>query len=552
MVPGHGPRDARIVIVGEAPGREEESRGIPFCGASGMELTRMLNEVGIDRNLCYITNVCLDRPPGNEIDEWFYTKAEAQKRGLGPMHRRYPDPRIVEGVRQLYKDLDEIRPELILAFGDTALWALTGESGITKWRGSRMWYRGESWAAKVMPTIHPALILRQWQWRFVALHDLRVARRDPEVSWLKPDYDFLVRPAFGDVMRVLDWLENDYADASRPPLAVDIETRLGHIACIGLAWSPTQAICIPLMCTERQTGYWSLAEEQEIVVRLRGVLTNPRISVVGQNFLYDSQYIAKWWGFIPNVTDDTMLAHHSCFPGDMPKGLDFLSSLYCRYHYYWKDEGKDWDPSMDEEQLWTYNCKDAVTTFEVNHSLQNTIDQMGLREVYQFQMDMFLPVLTTMLRGVRHDRSRTGEFVLDLQDQIARYEEWFTRVMPEGLIPKGKTPYYRSTQKLAHFFYNVLKLQPVFNRKTKGPSTDDDALTTLMRREPLISPLCKAILDYRSLGVFYKTFLSPRTDNDKRMRSSYNLAGTETFRLSSSKDAFGSGMNLQNIPRMEE
>jgi uracil-DNA glycosylase family 4 len=60
-----GPTDARVMIVGEAPGAEEERKGEPFVGASGHELTKMLHEAGIARSQCFITNVCRERPPGN-------------------------------------------------------------------------------------------------------------------------------------------------------------------------------------------------------------------------------------------------------------------------------------------------------------------------------------------------------------------------------------------------------------------------------------------------------------------------------------------------------
>lgn len=77
--------------------------------------------------------------------------------------------------------------------------------------------------------------------------------------------------------------------------------------------------------------------------------------------------------FLPNLKRDTMLAQHVCF-SNMQKGLDFLSSMYCKHHTYWKDDGKTWDAKTGEDQLWAYNCQDAVITFEVDKVEQQTVD----------------------------------------------------------------------------------------------------------------------------------------------------------------------------------
>jgi DNA polymerase I-like protein with 3'-5' exonuclease and polymerase domains len=77
-------------------------------------------------------------------------------------------------------------------------------------------------------------------------------------------------------------------------------------------------------------------------------------------------------------------------------------------------------------------------------------------------------------------------------------------------------------------------------------------MTKLVEKEPLIKPLTSLISDIRSLGVFLSTFVQAPLDEDKRMRCSFNLAGTETFRFASSANPFDSGTNLQNIPKGNE
>ena len=74
-------------------------------------------------------------------------------------------------------------------------------------------------------------------------------------------------------------------------------------------------------------SFWTEVQEYEIVHRIRKILTHPQVSIEGQNFLYDTQYIYAFLAALPRLEFDTMLAHHLLFPGT-PKGLDYLSSFY--------------------------------------------------------------------------------------------------------------------------------------------------------------------------------------------------------------------------------
>ena len=105
---------------------------------------------------------------------------------------------------------------------------------------------------------------------------------------------------------------------------------------------------------------------------------------------------------------------------------------------------------------------------------------------------------------------------------------------------------------MSAFFYDELGLPVQRDRKTRQPTLNAKALATLCEKEPLIRPLVELIERKRSLGVFLSTFCLMRLSPDGRMRCSFNVCGTETFRFSSSTDAFGNGGNLQNIPKGDE
>ena len=544
MVPGSGPTPCRIMIVGEAPGEQEVLKNEPFVGYAGAELSKMLQEAGISRAQCFITNVVKIRPPGNQVSSLVAEKKKEITNQHINVRDKFVLPAVRDGMEILKREIELCQPNVIIALGNLPLWALTGNWGITSWRGSELECDLDlnlPYKPKVIPTYHPAVVLRQWSWRQIAVMDLKRAKRESGYRELiRGDYKFVTRPDLATVLTVFSQLKSQL-DLRPGKLSVDIETRAGHISCIGLAWSKTEALCIPLMDSQKPTGYWDERSEAVIIHALMQLLTHPNLTTVGQNFLYDLQYINRYWYFTPKTIRDTMLAHHACF-SNMQKSLDFLSAMYCEHHTYWKDEGKEWNPKLPEEQHWTYNCKDCVITFEVDEEIQRTIDTLGMREVADFQQSLILPVLRTMNKGLHTDMARRAGFAMELQNEIHAREHWLYEVL--GFAVNIKSPV-----QMQELFYTLLGQKPVLNRKTGSVSCDDESLRKLADREPLLLPLTRKIAELRSLGVFLSTFVNAPVDTDGRMRCSFNIAGTETYRFSSSKNAFGSGLNLQNIPK---
>lgn len=512
----------------------------------------MLHEVGIARTECFITNVCKYNPPRNDIAQFFSTKTNAKMLGWAEINGMYPNREIVEGLEELKKEIALVKPQVIIALGNTALWALCGEWGVTSWRGSYLEEGLSGTRIPVIPTIHPAGILRQWSMRAPALNDLRRAKETLQGGVPEPGYEFLLAPSFEDAAHLLLRLGGRLHKGS-VSISVDLETRDGHIACIGLGLSETKAICIPLMKVEEDFHYWTLKEEECIVISLKKILTHPNAQLIFQNGIYDLQYIARYWGILPRIHFDTMIAQAVAFPGT-PKGLSYLSSLYCRYHRYWKDESKNWDPKVGERQLWEYNCKDCCTTFESAFVLKEILWDFKLVEPFKIEMSLIEPTLAMMLRGVKWDaegaKEAEGELELAEEGMVRRLEHMVGPVE----LAKSKTAkdWWRSPKQQQTLFYDVFGLKPVINRKTGKPTVNDAALTVIGKREPLMFPVVDLLAHLRSTGVFLSTFIRAAIDLDGRIRCSYNPVGTETFRFNSSEDAFGFGTNLQNIPPGDE
>lgn len=342
IVNGEGSPTARIMIVGEAPGAEEERTGHPFSGPSGQELNRILNDAGLDRSQCFVTNVCRVRPYNNDISQFI----AMAKKDITPAHRmlrdRYVKQPVFDGLEMLQREIRLVKPHVIVPVGNLALWALTGRWGIMKWRGSMLHsdLLPED-NPKVIPTYHPALILRQWSMRHFAVHDFRRAAREQySLTYDVPDWKFIVHPRFMLVESTLRQLI-DRCEDEPTKLSFDLETKRGHIDCAGIAWSRTEAICIPFMSASNPAGYWNEDEEAHIVHWLLQLLTHPNARVIGQNLLYDCQYVYRHWHFIPRVSQDTMISHHVAFPG-LRKSLDLQASLYANWYVQWKPDKISW------------------------------------------------------------------------------------------------------------------------------------------------------------------------------------------------------------------
>jgi uracil-DNA glycosylase family 4 len=152
VVNTHGNRKARLMFVGEAPGADEDAQGKPFVGRAGQLLTKMIEAMGIKREDVIIGNVNRCRPPGNRQP----TLEEAA------ICRPF-----------LFREIAAVQPEIIVVMGNTALRNLLEvREGITRVRGKFQDFRG----IKVMPTFHPAYLLRDPSKKRETWEDLKMVR----------------------------------------------------------------------------------------------------------------------------------------------------------------------------------------------------------------------------------------------------------------------------------------------------------------------------------------------------------------------------------------
>lgn len=535
-----GPTSAKVMLVGEWPHEADLRKGEPFVGGPGFELTKMLAEAGLYREQCVLTMAYKERVVGKLIAE--------KKSDVTPRHVLYQNkwvvPEVVEAARMLYKEIELVKPNIVCTLGNLGFWMLTGEWGVNSWRSSVM-ESNVLPGVKVVPTLSPGIVHAQWSQRTVIVHDLKRVKREstfPEVKRRK--YSRLIPTCFEEAYSTLEGLIKLADDGQLLKVGADIETRAGHISCISFAWSETDSICIPLMAVDKPEGYWNLLEESTLVWMMQKLMR--RVTIVGQNWNYDAQYIFRHWHFLCPKTEDTMLKHHACF-SNLPKNLAYLSAMYLEDHFYWKDDRTNWTTGPKGEgeiAYWEYCCTDSMRTLAINNVLDSVIKQLGpkIAAANKFQQDLSHRVLRAVNRGVRVDHSARTNLSFELMEEVATREKWLLDVLEQPLN-------IRSSPQMQDFFYRQMGMKEIINRKTKSVSCDDEALSKIASREPILLPVVRKIQELRSLGVFHSTFVQAGLDVDGRMRTSYNVAGTETYRFSSRQNAFGTGMNMQNVPK---
>ena len=157
LVFSDGNPKSKVMLIGEAPGAEEDRQGRPFCGASGQLLDKMLNAIDLNREYVYITNVIPWRPPGNR------TPSDNEIKIMKPF---------------LIKHIEIVMPKILVAVGGSAAKAVLNiEGGILRHRGT--WKEFKLSSGKTIPiiaTLHPAYLLRAPNQKKLAWEDLKLIR----------------------------------------------------------------------------------------------------------------------------------------------------------------------------------------------------------------------------------------------------------------------------------------------------------------------------------------------------------------------------------------
>lgn len=390
-IKGHGPAGARLMVVGEAPGREEEAAGSNFVGATGKIVRTMLSELSFHPEQAYWTNVVKVRPPDNNIKR------------LHEYGRKIED-----FIPELWDEINTVKPNCILAFGNTALSALTGISvrskkgeesgGIQLYRGSIL---NSCYSShKVVPTIHPASLLHgQGDGKMMDWKSITYIKWDVNRAIQQSQFPELRRPQRTLIpcksnLELYRFLEK-YQGAKH--VSVDIETFRTIPICIGLAFNSQESICVPLFNNLGKGDEMNMTRSDLVQCwkDITNFMGDCRVQKIGQNFKFDEKQLALALNDtlpIGIITKgfffDTMLAFRTLYP-ELPSKLQFITSVLTEEPYY-KEEGKGFNPKYDKvERLLNYCNKDAATTYEC---YERELEELRTRNLEQFFFERVMPL----------------------------------------------------------------------------------------------------------------------------------------------------------------
>ena len=492
-VPGMGQIGARLMILGEAPAREETLQGRPFVGASGRELDRLLSDAGIRRNECWISNVSKYEVPANV------------GRKKIPFHIRARDAGIDmdQQLSELRTEINEIKPNVILALGGTALWALSGQTKISKHRGSIKWGLG----CKFVPTYHPAHLLHSsaggeikgyWN-RQIMIFDFKRAYEESVSPLLElPQRTLQIARNSGDLYEFLQ----KYKDHKK--VAVDSESG-GHCipVCMGLAFNKNHGMVVPLW---NRDGISTIPDSDLATMwsMLSKVLWEKNI--VGQNFNYDRDKIQRLGFAIRRIHSDTLLKAFAINP-ELPKGLAFLTSIYTREPFY-KDEGMYEGEFRD---LLLGCARDSCVTYEIDEAMDADLDELGVRKFYEnFLMKLPDFYLEIENNGFRINKEKQ-------KDLIKKYVEWDERLSYEMFKLAGTEVNANSPLQVFELLFNTWKLPA-------RDGTGEEELTSLLNLKhgvkiPEQRLWIEKCLEQRRVRKTISTYLFAIPDYDGKMRT---------------------------------
>jgi uracil-DNA glycosylase family 4 len=502
-----GPEDASVLIVGEAPGKDEIKKGKPFTGPSGRLLDKVLAHHGFNRDEIRLTNTVACHPRG--------VRAE-----------RPPKEAISACKPRLSAELQ--RRETIILLGKTAFeTVMETREAITKARQHPARTDPRFPGARIVATIHPAACLRSSDYFPSLVRDIRKAKSQIAIKWEPPKYS--VHDSEESALDIVDSLQR----RNLPHIIVDVETAVEKdesfthpdtLLCVGLGVGYNESIVVG----EQALRYPTVRR------RLGDFLDASR--VVCQNGKFDIQVLMRL-GYLdePNLYGDTMLAsyckderpgHHS-LGGRASEELgapDWKGELK---PYLGKGKKKSY-ANVPRDILYRYNAYDDSEEFKLWEKDVRELDAQGLRPLHDFLVAASNELTHIELEGVRIDEHYLARLIEDYSQDLAGLEE--------GLKLWVDNP--RSTPQVL----NACKDLQLLVKDTAAPTLSPllEGNRTAEQRDFL-----ERILHYRKEHKLYGTYVKgtlKRLSNN-RLYTTFKLHGTVTGRLSSANP------NLQNIPR---
>lgn len=517
IVWGKGPTNAKMMMVGEAPGEDEAAALEPFVGGSGRVLNALLAHAEVKRSECFVTNVVKCRPT-------------AKGAGGRIVNRQPTETEIRCCAKFLLSELESVNPNVVVALGNVPLHTLTdAKKGIQimrsvpiqgpKRRSTQDSNNGLT-HYKIVPTLHPAAVMRSQDWWPAVVFDLARAGAQSK-------FPGIVRRPWRNIIHarlsnVGDALRRRIVELGR--YGHDLETtgldpRKDTVRCVGIAAEPSEVFVFD-WTSDVQSFLYELHADKQLLT-------------VGQNSEGFDIPFQEHKGFkFEGPTFDTLIGWH-LLNSSLPKDLVTIGATVTD-EPFWKD---DTMYKSGEDALQTGCGKDVHATIRAFEEQILEMEKLGQKDLYFNHIMPVQPILRTMSkRGMKkHERTAIGWHIA-----LNRKADELEQRLKKGL---GDASFnVESPKQLMDLLYRRMGL-PVQYKETRDglrPTVDADALEDLSRISN--NPILLLVRDIRTLRKWDSTFVMCPHDEHYVVHGHFSTAKAANGRLSSYDP------NMQNFP----
>jgi DNA polymerase-1 len=505
---------AKVMFIGEAPGKQEDEDRRPFVGRAGQYLREAVGKAEIGSEDVIYTNVCKCRPINNRTPV---------KKEIDRCKKKF-----------LMDEIEQFKGDLIVLLGAVPLQAILGKGGLLNNRGYGFTAHGKH----VFVTYHPAYVLRNLNTRVEeAFHG--------DISKVKAyiDNDFSINKVNVDTQDDLELMLTELLEwDGQCNLAFDIETT-GYETfdddVLSIAFSAgDKNWFIPL---EHDESPWK-GKSDWVMKQLAQLFTDDKFRLIGQNAKFDIKFLRRRYGItVSNLWFDTMVAHYLLVGKFIPHTLKGMAWRYTNNGGYEID--REQLSNIPLEEVARYNVWDTRMTLDLARYF---IRQVADSEQFWLMTETIAPATQAIaemeLEGVQLDVDKLEEMleryiteVTDVENRMMEYP-----IIKRYMKEQGKKFNFGSTKQLREVFEMLRIDTRKVSKKTGAMSTDEEALKNVEGKHGLVNDL----LDFRKKNKVLGTYLKPYVENNRegRIHADYSFITTATGRLSSFNP------NFQNIP----
>ncbi len=531
---GAGAARPIYMIVGVAPGKEDDRIGKPMTGANGRLLVGMLREAGIDLGTVFVTNTLRCCPHGKTWKQRQWNKCQ----------------------EYLRREIVERQPRVIISAGAQAAQWLTGHSGVRKLRRHGLPCVLDQ-NRLVFPIQQPAALFHADDEEYQRLRgemvgDLAWIRTQVEAGQLRRPQD--IKTDY-QLVRTSQQVEELFSElAWHEQIAVDLET--GDLDCnprlfpesdcrviaVGFSWAEGVARALPLFARGTVTAqFWPDKYLKNVLVPRLAEFFRSK-TIFGQNFLsFDQKWVRHQFGVdYCHIDFDTMLAHYIL---DEERGTHDLGRLAAVY-----TSMPPWKKSfnlVDVDRLGSYLCKDVDATFRIRQALEPRLSAIQRWLLSELLMPISTILMDAEYRGVRVDRENLKTLDSYLTRRIAEEESAIAQDRAVRAFEVQRNTRFNpgANLQVADLFENFLHLRCIKRTDSGQYCVDDEVLKAHAAKS-----VVQHIGTLRKLGKLHSTYcvgFLEKIGQDGRIHTTYKMHATVTGRPASENP------NLNNLPREE-